>query len=161
MKEDQTNKEIVSVGRCSSLLGTTVYWKYPATLLFRLAQIFGDYLPNTVFIHGLVTFDHTNNQEMITTHHLPYPLDIALSLACCGPPALRVIFNLLETLFQHLFLLTHTHTKNKKTKTRVRRILILSRICWSISCASVWVFPYQTKNVMFIRSSVLIHYQPE
>ena len=64
---------------CSALL---------VLLFFRLAQIFGDNLPNNVLFHVQLTCDHSNRQPTIATHLLSYPLVVNLSPACGRPRAL-------------------------------------------------------------------------
>ena len=61
-----------------------------------------DNLLKTVLFHVQLTCDHSNSQLTITTHHLPYPLDVDHSPTCWRPPAPRVIFHFLVTLFEPL-----------------------------------------------------------
>ena len=69
---------------------------------FPHVLIFCDHLPHTVLFRVQLSCDHSNSQLTITTHHLPYQLDINLGPASWRSLAPGVIFHLLMTLFEFL-----------------------------------------------------------
>ena len=66
---------------------------------------------NTVRFYVQQTFNHLNSQQMITTHHLSYPLNIDLNPAYWGSPAPVVVFHLVLTLFESFLTLKNTFVR--------------------------------------------------
>ena len=101
-KTHTVNREAFPVKRCSSRPVTAGHSAHPVPLPFRHVQIFGDNLLKIVLFRVQLTCNHSNSQLMITTHHLPYPLDPDFSPACWRFPAPEVIFHLFTALFESL-----------------------------------------------------------
>ena len=120
---DQVNREVVLVQWCSFQPGTAWCAAYSALLLFSLALIFDDNLPNCPFFmsHWLAII--VNSQPIIATRHLPTLLDVDLSPACWKPPHSQ----------SHLSL-PHDPLVPLKN-TRVRNMVLSLCTCWSISSA--------------------------
>ena len=130
-------------------LGTAEYSAHQIILQVTHTESFGDNLPLS-FFNVQLTCNHFNCQLTITSHYLPYPLDIDLCLVCWRLSTPGVIFHLLATLFEHFAPL-----KNTCVRHWIISIYLLkhSKCLWQR-------FPQMKQNFKYIRSSVLIAKQP-
>ena len=97
-KQDQVNREVIPEQWNIPLIQELP--AHPFALFFRCAQILADNLPALSFFMSswLMIIQII---LMITTHHLPYLLNVYLSPACQKTLALGVIFHLLMLIFEY------------------------------------------------------------
>ena len=112
-KEDEINREVVPVQRCSSRP------VHQVTLFFWHAQIFSDNFPRIFFSHVQPTCDHSNSQVTIATHFLPF--NIELTLVCWRPFYPRVIFYLFVTIFEFSVPLKNMCARHRVISTHLQK----------------------------------------
>ena len=139
------------------LLSPVAHRTHLIPILFRHAQISGDNLPNTVLFHVQLFDDHSNNQQIIDTHYIPY-------LYCLlNTYRSSIYISSLVLVFEPLLSLKNTLGQHAAISIHLLKHLKSSwqRFCFLFVCLFVcFVFCF-FKYFRFVRSSVIIAEQPK